>query len=163
MELTWQGQRRKHGVLWVPTVTTQKATNALATHALPHPTFYRDYDHEAAVWLLLQGLMRRFRCLRVAFSLRFFLYNFRNFFSYMPPLPPTSILEILSNQCSDLNLLFYICAWSKHVRLRKRPITNQIVLPPWPLAVLSRICVSRANAPIHLKWLPIGLIMSENP
>ena len=37
--------------------------------------------------LLLQGLMRRFDCLRAAFSLRFYLYSFRNFFSYMPPLP----------------------------------------------------------------------------
>ena len=56
---------------------------------------------------------------------------------------------------------FYICAWSEHVRLRKRPITNQIFLPPWPLAVLSRIRVIRVNAAIHLKWLPTGLIMSE--
>lgn len=110
MELTWQGQRRKHGVLWVLTVTTQIATNALATTLPPHHilAWRKGCDHDAALWLPLQGLMRQFGGLRAA-------------------------------------------------------ITNQIFLPPWPLAVLSRICVSRANAAIHLKWLPTGLIMSENP
>ena len=125
-------------------------------------------DHDAALWLLLQGLMRRFGGLRAAFSLRFFSFFYTAFVTSsaicpLPPPPPTSILDILSNQCNDLNLLFCICTWSKHVRLRKRPINNQIFLPPWPLAVLSRIRVIRANGAIHLKWLPVGLIMSENP
>lgn len=146
MELTWQGQRRKHGVLWVPTVTTQIATNALAT-PLPPPhilAWRKGCDHDAAfartneaVWHFESGIF---------FTFFFFLYSFRNFFT---------------SQCNDLNLLFYICARSKHVRLRKRPITNQIFLPPWPLAVLSRIRVIRENAPIQLKWPPTGLIMSE--
>ena len=115
--------------------------------------------------LLLQGLMRRFDCLRAAFSLRFYLYSFRNFFSYMPLPPPPPPQYWRSYQVNVMNWIFffYVCAWSKHVRLRKRPITSQIFLPPWPLAVLSRIRVIRANAPIQLKWLPTGLIMSENP
>ena len=131
----------------------------------PHILAWRKgCDHDAALWLLLEGLMRRFCGLRAAFSLSFF-FSYTAFVTSSaicpPPPPPTSILEILSSQCNDLNLLFYTCAWSKHVRLRRRPITNQIFLPPWPLPVLSRIRVIRANAAIHLKWLPTGLIMSE--
>ena len=115
--------------------------------------------------LLLQGLMRRFCCLRAAFSLRFYLYSFRNFFSYIssPPPPPSQywrsyqinamIWIFLSTSVLGANML----DWA----LRKRPIINQMFLPPWPLAVLSRIRVIRANAAIHLKWLPTGLIVSE--
>ena len=108
--------------------------NALAM-PLPPPhilAWRKGCDHDAALWLLLQGLMRRFGGLRAAFSLSFFFYIQLSWLLQLytpPPPPPTSILEILSSQCNDLNLLFYTCAWSKHVRLRRRPITNQIFLP----------------------------------
>ena len=127
MELTWQGQRRKHGVLWVLTVTTQIATNALATPLPPHHilTWRKGCDHDAAfartneaVWLFESGIFITFLFIQLSQLLQL----------YAPPPPPPPPQYWRSYQINVMNciIFFYICAWNKHVRLRKRPITNPI-------------------------------------
>ena len=71
--------------------------NALAM-PLPPPhilAWRKGCDHDAASWLLLQGLMRRFGGLRAAFSLSvFFLYTAFVTSSAICPPPPPSHLNI---------------------------------------------------------------------